>query len=340
MSIEARHISKSYSAFAALDDISLKVESGELLALLGPSGSGKTTLLRIIAGLERADAGQIFFDDLDATHIPIGDRRVGFVFQAYALFRHMNVFRNVAFGLTVRRRAERPPKAEIARRVRELLRMVQLEDLEGRYPAQLSGGQRQRVALARALAIEPRVLLLDEPFGALDARVRKELRRWIRQLHDELRITTVFVTHDQEEALEIADRIVVMNHSRIEQIGAPQAVYDQPANAFVCQFLGSVNAIPRWILDGTAPAAPGSRVSVAFVRPHEVEVLAQRNGAPAFEVRVEYVHAAGATAKLDLRLQASGELIEVELPRAREVELGLKEGDTAFVKFRAVRQFS
>jgi len=242
MSIEAKNIRKEFGSFTALNDLNLKVETGELMALLGPSGSGKTTLLRIIAGLESADAGQIFFFNEDATRLSIRDRRVGFVFQHYALFRHMTIFNNVAFGLNVRPRRERPPRDEIARRVRELLQFVQLDGLENRYPAQVSGGQRQRVALARALAIEPRVLLLDEPFGALDAKVRRELRRWIRQLHDELHITTVFVTHDQEEALEIADRVVVMNKARIEQIGTPQEIYDHPASAFVCDFLGEVRA--------------------------------------------------------------------------------------------------
>jgi sulfate transport system ATP-binding protein len=331
MSIEVRHITKRFGTFSALNDVDLRVETGELLALLGPSGSGKTTLLRIIAGLEHAENGQVFFDDLNATDLSIGQRRVGFVFQSYALFRHMTVFRNIAFGLDVRRRSERPAKAEIARRVRELLRIVQLEHLEDRYPSQLSGGQRQRVALARALAIEPRVLLLDEPFGALDAQVRKELRRWLRQLHRELHTTTIFVTHDQEEALEIADRVVVMNKSRIEQIGSPQEVYDEPVNAFVCQFLGSVNTV-RTSQDGAPP-------KLEFVRPQDVEVMGQRNGAPSREAIVEYINAAGATAKMDLRLQDSGELLEVEMPRARHDELALKTGDHAFVKFRAAREY-
>jgi sulfate/thiosulfate transport system ATP-binding protein len=243
MSIETKNIRKQFgNGFTALDDVSLKIETGELLALLGPSGSGKTTLLRIIGGLEHADAGRVFFDGEDATNIPIRKRQVGFVFQNYALFRHMTIFKNIAFGLDVRPRRQRPPKAEIEKKVRELLRLVQLEGIECRYPSQLSGGQRQRVALARALAIEPRVLLLDEPFGALDAKVRKELRRWIRALHDELHITTIFVTHDQEEALEIADRVVVMNNARIEQIGTPQEIYDHPASAFVCEFLEDVRA--------------------------------------------------------------------------------------------------
>ncbi len=324
MSIEARNISKRFGEFAALRDVSLKLETGELVALLGPSGSGKTTLLRIIGGLAYAETGRIYFDGEDATDIPVRKRQAGFVFQQYALFRHMNVFRNVAFGLDVRPRGRRPAKAEIAKRVRELLKLVQLEGMEGRYPSQLSGGQRQRVALARALAIEPRVLLLDEPFGALDAKVRKELRRWLRELHQALHITTVFVTHDQEEALEIADRVVVMNQGRIEQTGTPQEVYDNPASAFVCQFVGNVNAI-----------AAGQ----TFVRPQDVEVAVHRNGAPSLDAVVEFVHTAGSVAKIDLRLAQSGQLLEAELPRSRQSELALKPGDRAFVKFRATRTF-
>src|SRR5438128_1133325 len=242
MSIEIRNIGKQFGDFAALKDVSFKVETGELLALLGPSGSGKTTLLRIIAGIEVPDgnAGAILIHTEDATAISFQDRRVGFVFQHYALFRHMSVFENVAFGLRVRPRKLRPSKAQIKEKVHELLQLVQLEGLAKRYPSQLSGGQRQRVALARALAVEPQVLLLDEPFGALDARVRQDLRRWLRRLHDDLHITSVFVTHDQEEALEVADRIVVMNEGHVEQTGTPEEVYDQPANPFVYNFLGSV----------------------------------------------------------------------------------------------------
>src|SRR5829696_164188 len=242
MSIEVRNITKTFGKFVALNDVSLKVESGELVALLGPSGSGKTTLLRIIAGLEVADEGpgQILFQDEDVARRHVSDRRVGFVFQHYALFRHMTVFENVAFGLRVRPWRQRPPRAEIRDRVLELLRLVQLEGLQKRYPSQLSGGQRQRVALARALAVQPKVLLLDEPFGALDAKVRRELRRWLRKLHDEVHITSVFVTHDQEEALEVADRIAVMNEGRIEQVGTPEEVYEHPASPFVYNFLGNV----------------------------------------------------------------------------------------------------
>src|SRR5579862_80897 len=236
MSIEVRNIRKSFGTFVALDDVSLKVDTGELVALLGMSGSGKTTLLRIIAGLEAADSGTVHFHGADATGIYARDRRVGFVFQHYALFRHMTVFENIAFGLKVRPRSLRPSKEQIHAKVHELLRLIQLKNLSGRYPAQLSGGQRQRVALARALAVEPSVLLLDEPFGSLDAKVRLELRRWLRQLHDEVHITSVFVTHDQEEALEVSDRVAVMNEGRIEQVGSPDEVYHRPITPFVYNF--------------------------------------------------------------------------------------------------------
>ncbi|HEY1184523.1 MAG TPA: sulfate ABC transporter ATP-binding protein, partial [Bryobacteraceae bacterium] len=241
MSIEVSHIRKSYGAFEALQDVSLRIEKGELVALLGPSGSGKTTLLRIIAGLEIPDSGSIHLNDEDATNSTARERQVGFVFQHYALFRHLTVAENVAFGLRLRPRATRPPEQEIRERVRKLLDLIQLDWLGDRYPNQLSGGQRQRVALARALAVEPRVLLLDEPFGALDAKVRKELRRWLRRLHDDLHIASVFVTHDQEEALEVADRVAIMDHGKIVQMGTPAEVYDNPASAFVYQFLGDVN---------------------------------------------------------------------------------------------------
>ncbi|XLM21932.1 sulfate ABC transporter ATP-binding protein, partial [Chromobacterium piscinae] len=243
MSIQVENIRKAFGDFVALNDVSLNFPSGELVALLGPSGCGKTTLLRIIAGLEQADAGRVLLDGEDASATHVRERQVGFVFQHYALFRHMTVFDNVAFGLRMKPRRERPSEAEIARQVHELLDLVQLNWLADRFPAQLSGGQRQRIALARALAVQPRVLLLDEPFGALDAKVRKELRRWLRKLHDELHITSLFVTHDQEEALEVADRVVLMNHGQVEQIGSPAEVYSQPASAFVYGFLGSANRI-------------------------------------------------------------------------------------------------
>ena len=250
MSIELKNISKRFGDFVAVDNINLHIETGELVALLGLSGSGKTTLLRIIAGLETPDTGEVLFHGEDASAVSVRKRKVGFVFQHYALFRHMTVFENVAFGMRVLPRRERPAETEVARRVHELLKLVQLDFLADRYPSQLSGGQRQRVALARTLAVEPKVLLLDEPFGALDAKVRQELRRWLRRLHDEIKITSVFVTHDQEEALELANRIVVMNQGRIEQIGTAEEVYHHPANAFVYNFLGNVNLFHGRIENG------------------------------------------------------------------------------------------
>jgi sulfate transport system ATP-binding protein len=245
MSIEVAHISKRFGSFQVLNDVSLRIETGELMALLGPSGSGKTTLLRIIAGLELPDSGTVRLNDLDATRTNLRERRVGFVFQYYALFRHLTVFENIAFGLRVRPRSIRPLEWEIRDRVKKLLELIQLDWLGDRYPHQLSGGQRQRVALARALAVEPRVLLLDEPFGALDAKVRKELRRWLRRLHDELHVASVFVTHDQEEALDVSDRVAIMNHGHIEQVGSPPQVRTNPANDFVREFLAEEAQTPR-----------------------------------------------------------------------------------------------
>lgn len=251
MGIKIEHLVKRFGSFAALDDVSLDIRKGELLALLGPSGSGKTTLLRVIAGLEQADSGRVLFDGEDATRLTVQARRAGFVFQHYALFRHLTVEENIAFGLRVRKGRDRVPDATIRTRVAELLSLVQLEGFGTRYPAQLSGGQRQRVALARALAIEPRVLLLDEPFGALDAQVRRDLRRWLRELHDRTGLTTIFVTHDQEEALELADRVAILNRGRIEQLGSPADAYDMPASPFVYSFVGAVNRVPaQW--DGGA----------------------------------------------------------------------------------------
>ncbi len=250
MQIQIRDIAKKFGKFPALEQVDLEIHSGELIALLGPSGSGKTTLLRLIAGLDFPDRGRILFDDVDIANHPIRDRHVGFVFQHYALFKHLTVFENIAFGLRVRKRRERPAENQIRAKVLELLDLVQLAGLDRRYPAQLSGGQRQRVALARALAIDPRVLLLDEPFGALDAKVRKELRRWLREVHERTSHTTVFVTHDQEEALELADRVVVMNKGRIEQVGTPELVYEQPASSFVFEFLGNMNVLPGVLESG------------------------------------------------------------------------------------------
>ena len=286
MSIQVKNIEKHFGAFHALNNISLDFPDGQLVALLGPSGCGKTTLLRIIAGLESADGGQVILEGQDATDVHVRERQVGFVFQHYALFRHMTVFDNIAFGLRVRPRATRPSEAEIKKRVMRLLDLVQLGFLADRYPAQLSGGQRQRIALARALAVEPRVLLLDEPFGALDAKVRKELRRWLRTLHDELHITSIFVTHDQEEALEVADQIIVMNKGNVEQIGSPREVYEQPATPFVFDFLGQANRFEGQHHQGIVqigedrvqllnqPNAPQGKV-IAFARPDELHIHAQ-----------------------------------------------------------------
>lgn len=286
MSIQVKNIEKHFGAFHALNNISLDFPDGQLVALLGPSGCGKTTLLRIIAGLESADGGQVILEGEDATNVHVREREVGFVFQHYALFRHMTVFDNIAFGLRVRPRATRPSEAEIKKRVTRLLDLVQLGFLADRYPAQLSGGQRQRIALARALAVEPRVLLLDEPFGALDAKVRKELRRWLRTLHDELHITSIFVTHDQEEALEVADQIIVMNKGNVEQIGSPREVYEKPATPFVFDFLGQANRFEGQNNAGTIQIgedriqldslrnAPSGDV-IAFARPDELRIHAQ-----------------------------------------------------------------
>lgn len=350
MSIEIRSVSKHFSSFKALTNIDLTVPSGELVALLGPSGSGKTTLLRIIAGLETPDQGSILFNGVDATAHHVRERQVGFVFQHYALFRHMNVFDNVAFGLTVKPKKIRPSKSEISDRVHGLLKLVQLDQLAKRYPAQLSGGQRQRVALARALAVEPQVLLLDEPFGALDAKVRLELRRWLRKLHDEIHVTSVFVTHDQEEALEVADRIVVMNEGKIEQSGTPEEVYDKPANPFVFNFLGNVNLFHGRMHAGAAKIAEmsidvpecreadGSAV-VAYVRPYDIEINSTRQGSDEIEAAVLHIQGAGSVARFELERLDTLEIIEAELTKERYRELGLQTGDKVFIKPRNVRVF-
>ncbi|PKO46512.1 MAG: sulfate ABC transporter ATP-binding protein [Betaproteobacteria bacterium HGW-Betaproteobacteria-22] len=351
MSIEIRNIKKNFGQFSALNDVSLDVPSGELVALLGPSGCGKTTLLRIIAGLETPDSGNILFYGNDATERQVREREVGFVFQHYALFRHMTVFENVAFGLRVRPKQTRPNEAEIKRRVHELLNLVQLDWLADRYPPQLSGGQRQRIALARALAVEPKVLLLDEPFGALDAKVRKELRRWLRRLHDELHITSIFVTHDQEEALEVADRVVVINKGQIEQIGSPQEVYDHPVSPFVYQFLGNVNQFDSQVHNGAAKigeislkinAHPDTQNSpaLAFVRPHDIEIYnTQHPDKVGFEAIVRYVNAVGPLVRVELERADHTELIEAELTQERFRELDLTAAQHVFIYPRNVRVF-
>jgi sulfate transport system ATP-binding protein len=314
VSIAVRAVSKRFGGFRALADVTLDVPTGELVALLGPSGSGKTTLLRIIAGLEVPDHGAVLFHGQDSTSRAAAERRVGFVFQHYALFRHMSVFENVAFGLRVRPRRVRPVDAEIRRRVHGLLGLVQLEAFADRYPGELSGGQRQRVALARALAVEPEVLLLDEPFGSLDAKVRKELRRWLRRLHEEIHVTSVFVTHDQEEALEVADRVVVMNEGRVEQIGTPAEVYDRPASPFVQSFVGDVN-----LFHGR------------LVRPHDVVLSRTNAGNGAIPVTVRHIRPSGAVVRLELDRVDEPQTIEAEVARERFLELALHEGDRAYV---------
>jgi sulfate transport system ATP-binding protein len=353
MSIAIRQVRKQFGAFRALDDVSLDIPTGGLVALIGPSGSGKTTLLRVIAGLEIPDTGAILLDDEDATRQHARQRRVGFVFQHYALFRHMTVFENVAFGLRVRPWRARPPEDQIRSRVRELLQLVQLDPLAGRYPAQLSGGQRQRVALARALAIEPRVLLLDEPFGALDAKVRRELRRWLRRFHDELRITTVFVTHDQEEALEVADQVAVMHAGRIDQFASPAEIYEHPATPFVYDFLGGANRFRGLVhrgracvggMDFAAPehAEAEQQAAVAYARPHEIEVERDQNGHSVIAAVVRQVLAVGPVVRLELEAThegASRDLIEVELSRERHFALGLRVGDRVFARPRTLRVF-
>jgi sulfate transport system ATP-binding protein len=350
MNITVQNLSKKFGNFSALQNVSLDVHSGELVALLGPSGSGKTTLLRVIAGLELPDAGSVLFHGEDASTRPVRDRGVGFVFQHYALFRHMTVFENVAFGLRVQPRRSRPPEAEIRARVLELLRLVQLDWLADRYPAQLSGGQRQRIALARALAVKPNVLLLDEPFGALDAKVRKELRRWLRRLHDDIHITSVFVTHDQDEALEVADRVVVMNEGIIEQVGTPEEVYDRPATPFVYSFLGDVNLFHGRLESGRmrigeheveAPEwseAPDG-AALAYVRNYEVDLAPVSDGGPAMGAIVRRVRRLGSVVRLELDREEDGKVIEAELTRGRHEELGVVKGDRVFISPRKARVF-
>ena len=352
MSVEVKNVTKKFGSFTALDNVSLKVESGELVALLGPSGSGKTTLLRTIAGLEFPDPGdaQVLFYGEDVTAIPASERKAGFAFQHYALFRHLNVFENIAFGLRVRPKTTRPPEAEIRARVEKLLKLIQLEPMAKRFPSQLSGGQRQRVALARALAVEPKVLLLDEPFGALDAKVRKELRRWLRQLHDEIHITTLFVTHDQEEALEVADRVAILRAGRIEQIGTPEEIYDNPVSPFVYDFLGNVNLFSGRVRDGGFFALAGffahrkfrfadHHRAVAFVRPHDIRVTREASG-PALAAQVVRSNAAGPVANLELKRLDSGEQFNVQLSKEQFQQLQPKPGEKVFVELKNVRVFA
>ncbi|MDR1385670.1 MAG: TOBE-like domain-containing protein [Planctomycetaceae bacterium] len=338
MSIEVINITKRFGNFTAINNVSLKISDGELVALLGPSGSGKTTLLRIIAGLEEFESGHdadILFHGESVVGNRIAERRVGFVFQHYALFRHQTVFENIAFGLRVRRGKNRVSRETIRERVTELIHLIQLDGLEKRYPDQLSGGQRQRVALARALAIEPKFLLLDEPFGALDARVRQNLRRWLRRLHDEIKLTSLFVTHDQEEALELADRVIVMNQGRIEQEGTPEDVFHCPKNAFVMDFLGNVNLFHgrvvagQIVFDSDHAAKEGEEVPL-FVRPHEIELSPDNPNDTGFPATIRRVQLAGAFAKIELT-DSSGKEIYVEMSHEKFRRRPFHVNDAVFV---------
>jgi sulfate transport system ATP-binding protein len=344
MSIEIRNLSKRFGSTVVCDNLNLDIPSGELVALLGPSGSGKTSLLRIIAGLERPDSGSVLFHGEDATFADVRERQVGFVFQHYALFGHMSIFENVAFGLRVRPKATRPSEAKITAKVTELLELVQLDWLGDRFPHQLSGGQRQRIALARALAVEPKVLLLDEPFGALDAKVRKELRRWLRRLHDEINVTSVFVTHDQDEAMEVADRVVVMNKGRIEQDGPPDEVYDRPASPFVLQFLGDVNLFHGRFGQAAKGAGEGAAVDdVSYVRPHELDIVADdQDGALA--VTLSQALTVGPQTRIEFKRLDDGSFVDVEMSRADYTalrdRLDLHNGSQVFLKPRRVTRFT
>lgn len=364
MSVEVRGVSKTYGSFTALRDINLKIETGELVALLGPSGSGKTTLLRIIAGMDTPDApattststdeadGSILFFGEDVAKMSVGQRRVGFVFQHYALFKHMTVFDNIAFGLRVRPKSSRPAKSEITDRVHRLLKLIQLEGFGQRFPMQLSGGQRQRVALARALAIEPRILLLDEPFGALDAKVRQSLREWLRRLHEEMHTTTVLVTHDQEEALEVADRVVVMNQAKIEQVGSPAEVFHHPASEFVIDFLGNVNVFHGRIaganfqpgpLSANLPllqsAGASSSATKIYVRPHEMKIARSKEDTDAIEATVERINRAGVNAKIHLQTHQNDQ-VRVDLPLDQLDALALQIGERVYFKPIQARVFA
>jgi sulfate transport system ATP-binding protein len=336
MKIALHDVTKRFGAFTALDRIDLDIHSGELVALLGPSGSGKTTLLRIVAGLEWPDQGDVRFDGEDALLRSVGERNVGFVFQHYALFRHMTVFENVAFGLRARRRKLHLREDEIRQRVQKLLDLVQLGSLGGRHPAQLSGGQRQRIALARALAIEPRILLLDEPFGALDAKVRKELRRWLRQLHEEIHVTSVFVTHDQEEALELADRVIVLDKGRVQQVGTPEDVYERPQTAFVQSFIGEALSVPVTIQAGAVhfagrkldldPQGTSDGAASLFIRPYDIAIVS--DPAAALNGVVKHVHGFGPARRVEIALREGGRehFIELNVPRQDAIAVGQRIG--------------
>lgn len=349
MSIQIQHVSKTFGSFQALTDINIDIESGELIALLGPSGSGKTTLLRILAGLEGLDGGAILFDGRNITNVSPKEREVGFVFQHYALFRHMTVFDNVAYGLKVRPRKTRPSKEVIAKKVNELLALVKLDNFADRYPSQLSGGQRQRVALARALAVEPKVLLLDEPFGALDAKVRKELRRWLRKLHNEFNVTSIFVTHDQEEALDVANRIIVMNNGKIEQVGTPEEVYDHPNSPFVYDFLGNVNLFKGRLHKGKltqgdfeiqVPTYLDSHdEAVGYVRPHDIQIEKEKVNNETVAATITYIHVVGPIVQVELKREDSEEYLEAELSKEQYLTLNIKKGDTVFVRPKQLRVF-
>ncbi|MGX6445068.1 sulfate/molybdate ABC transporter ATP-binding protein [Neobacillus sp. K501] len=333
MGITIQNVSKTFGTFAAVSQVDFEIPTGGFVALLGPSGSGKTTLLRLIAGLERLDEGKILFDEEDFTNKSVKERSVGFVFQNYALFKHMNIFENIAFGLKVKPRKARPSKVEIEEKVEGLLKLIQLEHVSKRYPSQLSGGQRQRIALARALAVEPKVLLLDEPFGALDAKVRQELRHWLREIHQKLNITTIFVTHDQEEALEMADSVVVMNQGKVEQIGSPVEVYENPANAFVYSFLGRVNQFHgESLLDHTS----GSHDRIEFIRPHEIKLRKTKHGNSILS-EVTHIHMIGSTVRIELRRLDTQALFEAEMNKEQYWEIGhIRKGDILYAEFKNV----